>query len=218
MNDNYEKIISLGSACVTKIQINLYFNPGENPKNNKSGDSYPFDWLHINDYDLFADAINEDFFKLEDFSTETILTGESAIINTKYNMLWNHVFDDMNILRKIDDTYLKENFHLLKNKINYLTERFHLAKNFKTLYIISDVDYDPKQFKNKPTFENLIKLRDSLVKYRNNNNFTLLYIGINTNFESFENIIIWKNIYPYGSIFDKTVNVDWKNILDKFKF
>ena len=218
MNDNFIRIIGLGSACTTKVQINLYFNPGSNPIQTKANKADVFDWLHINDYNLFADAINQDFFKLEDFSTNTVLNTEAAIINTKYNMLWNHIFKGMKPPTPMTDLFLKKNFNELKNKINYLTEKFYSAREVKTLYIISDVDYDPLNLKKRPTFEDLVKLRNSLIENRENNNFILLYIGINTNFENFENIVIYKDVFPHGSIFNTEINPNWKKALDQFEF
>ena len=206
---------------MTKIQINLYFNPSNNPKNTKEDKGELFDWVYINDYNLFADAINNQLTDLFSFSNLSINTplpmSECGILNTKYNILWNHLFN--NVSGKI----LTQHFILSKyisifDKISYLKNKFVNANQYRTLYIISDVDYDPIGFKIKPSFEDLIKVRDALRFFRKNDNFILLYIGIDTTFNDFENIKIEKDTYPHGSIFNAIINENWKRILDQFTF
>ena len=54
----FERVIGLGRNCLTKAQINLFFNgAGKRWHETKSGKADLFDWMVIPDYDLFAQAL-----------------------------------------------------------------------------------------------------------------------------------------------------------------
>ena len=93
----FDRIIGLGHYCQTKGEINTYFVPELSLGKTKKGHGDLFDWLYINDYSHLSAALSnklEDFFERQDFEIKWNAGRWTGIGNKKYNMIWNHVFDD----------------------------------------------------------------------------------------------------------------------------
>ena len=143
----FERVIGLGYWCETKGQINAYFQPEKPWMETKKGHADIFDWLFINDYNCLSLSLNnhlEDFFEKYDFY---IIPNnhDKAIVNRKYNMCWNHLFDGYTKTYTdfegrgdfLTEQCLDSVFPKIKEKINYLKDKFIESKTNKTLYIIS---------------------------------------------------------------------------------
>jgi hypothetical protein len=120
---------------------------------------------------------------------------------SKFNT--NFVFDLFN-----------ENFESEKIKIDYLKEKFIQSKENNTIYVVND-KY------NLLKIESIINLRNSLTKIRcEKNNFVILVVSLEKNYEDFENIIIreGKRFCKPDTTWDLGDYERWKEILDEFKF
>ena len=213
----FDRIIGLGYHCQTKAQINAYFlSPWWSTK---KGHGDLFDWLYINDYSHLSAALSnklEDFFERQDFEIKWNAGRWTGIGNKKYNMIWNHVFDEWKedhtkLEGILNEEKLDTLFPLIKNKINYLKDKFISAKQNKTLYVISHPEKGPD-------LENLIKVRNALTTIRNGDKqFALLFVPNVQTYEGTKNIMIReaKNLKPGWEGGDHT---RWKKILDEFKF
>lgn len=212
----FERVITLGSDCAAKKQVNEFFAPQNNFNNTKKGHADLFDWMIMRDYDLLAEALSNnltDFFEKGDFAIEPHIT------NTKYKMDWIHIFHEANaqlgwvsIVSGDRSVFFDGEFPNIKQKMNYLRDKFIDAKNKKTLYIISE----KYSFPNKET---LCHLRNSLILIRQGNkDFAILFVTKKQRFSSFENILVREStkIMPCG--WDGGDNLRWREILNEFKF
>ncbi|MBA4249103.1 MAG: hypothetical protein C0432_00055 [Candidatus Puniceispirillum sp.] len=220
MDTVFERIIGLGSDCVTKGQINLYFCPTEDWKATKKGHADLLDWLIIKDYSLLADAfLNNltDFFEHEDFQPE-IVCGWKTLINTRYDMHWNHLFNSEHEgywVKNIEGEFSKESIDLIfpeiRRKIDYLKDKFLQAKDKLTLYVIHDKYY-------KFSKDVLLKLCSSITNLRSGNkNFALLLVMKKKTIDNFQNIFIFES-NKVAPGWDGGDSARWKEILDQFKF
>ncbi len=95
----FEDCVGIGATCYTRMQINMFFNPGNlSYYKTKKGHSNLFDWLIIKDYDKFADALDnnlEDFFNIEDMEISDNVSHLGHVYNKKYDMNWKHLFDSL---------------------------------------------------------------------------------------------------------------------------
>ncbi len=102
MDLTFERVISLGQKCLSKKQINEYFNPGENPLKSKSGKGDIFDWTIINDYTLLAECIENEFlgfFDKENLELKNYQAGD--ILNTRYNINIGHLFESKHHIMQV---------------------------------------------------------------------------------------------------------------------
>jgi len=219
----FERVITLGDDCATKKQINEYFSPHIHWRNTKTGHSDLFDWMIINDYNLLADALSLhliDFFERQDF-----VDGKDnrwkMLINKKYNMCWNHLFDKeyegywvVDQLGNLLEEGIDMVFPMIKEKINHLKNKFIQAKEKNTLYVLNE-KYS------SVTKETLYHLRDSLVCIREGNrDFSILFVTKEKSFDDFENIFVResvKTITTWGP-WDGGDNERWRTILGELKF
>lgn len=200
----FEKIVGLGSTCYTKMQINKYLNP-ESPIYwiTKPGQSDIFDWLIIKDYNLLADAFNNDLKDIFEFDDLSIPENTAFVYNNKYHMNWKHLFDSLGDYggeaiydkkERLTKKLLFKFYPTLRSKIEYLRNKFLDLKNKNTIYLISTGNMD---YHNTgvlfPKIEDLRKLRDSLIKMRGNNNFIILYIPMYKQYESEDNIFVYED-------------------------
>ena len=216
----FERVIGLGRNCLTKGQINLFFNPQNSQFQTKSGKADLFDWMEIFDYDLFLKALSnkfENFFKKEDFA----INGSShyELRDLKHGIRWVHILEkyleSTPKEHKCDPEYLLsvfyENFDQEKAKIDYLVPRFINAKSKKTLYVIS---YSPIL-----PHETLINIRNALIDIRDGDTqFALLFVSENQGQENFENIIMREASNVNSGWEVKPDPVRWGEILSEFKF
>jgi hypothetical protein len=230
INNEIERIISLGNWCSTKANINLFMDPDCHWNKTQVGKADLFDWMCMGDYKYLINALNnnlKDIFSKEDLIfLENVYTplGQpvlvNAIYNSKYKMIWPHLFDnipnfklDLNIINSetLDETI---------NKIKYLTDKFIKAKDYNTLYIITydDHEYVPEIIRPlKPTINTVILLRDALTKIRDNDtDFILLFLSNNQPFKIFENIILCNNL-DSSSFYNNTFSTTLEQILSLLK-
>ncbi len=219
----FERVISLGHACLTKVQINTYFCPDRHHFQTKPGHSDLFDWMFIYDYDLLADALEnglKDFFEKEDF-IKTDFIERKAVFNQKYNMQWNHLFDKrMNAYSEVHTTncedyvsleFFNDAYEKTREKIDYLKSKFIEAKDKKTLYVI----YHPNC---GPALETLLRIRNALIDIRNGDmHFVLLFVPHSKTYEGIENIVV-REALNSGAGSEAGNPIRWKEILDEFNF
>ncbi len=216
----FERVITLGQDCVSKGHINAFFNPEQtDARLTKKGHADLFDWMQIQDYNLFAKAIESklsDFFDRDDLEIKPAYV--VTLYNNKYKMRWWHLFDGAYIKNSFKDISvlteekLNDLFPLIKRKIDYLKNKFLEAKYKKTLYVIStpNVGFDLKT---------ILDLRDSIEKSRDNDkNFFILFVPQIKTFESTENILVrtsdqYLQLWHQGSD-----QLRWNEILSEFKF
>ena len=221
----YGRVITLGSFCLTKGQINAYFEPTSPWMKTKKGHADLFDWLWIPDYRKFAQALEnhlEDFFERKDF--DIIISTQTPNIeigNRKYEMFWNHLFETYTgtynernrTIDKLTEEILDREFPSIYEKINYLKKKFIGAKQHSTLYIITGkiggVELD---------LDTLLQVRNALTTIRDGNkHFCLLYVSENPLCENTENIIV-RTAKSLGPRWNQADPVRWREILDEFKF
>lgn len=212
---SFDRVVTIGRYCLTKREINLYFNPDQpDYKQTRSGFADLFDWMIIKSYVLFAEALRRnlnDFFELEDFRVRR-QKPFPVVQNTKYSMIWNHLFHKKQITGKFTIGDFAENFCEIKEKIEHLKERFIQARTKKTLYIIAQKDRALCR-------ETLVLLRDSLTAIRQGNtDFMLLTIFEEKPCESFENIVVREDPNLMTSWQERGCRSSWKEILDEFRF
>ena len=229
----FERVIGIGSNCLTKAQINQYFVPGLPNRETKKGHADLFDWMRVCDYYSFARLLNNglsDFFEIEDFTSHYETYGSLEVIdhktmlwNHKHNMIWRHLFDSEESQKlwsavrdgEMTPEKLKEVFPNLKGKLDYLKKKFIAAKDKKTLYIISHYEMDGE---NPPDLDAITCVRDALAQIREGDcQFVLLFLPQEKKFDSFENIIV-REAKNLKSGWDGADSVRWKQILDEFKF
>ncbi len=216
----FERVIGLGSDCMTKGQINTYLNPTSDWRSTKKGHADLFDWMIIYDYDLLAEALLKklkDLFEEEDFDAK-IIHGWKTLVNRRYNMHWNHLFNQeyegywvKNDTGEFSMESISPLFQEIKKKITYLIDKFIASKNSKTLYVIHDKYYTFSK-------EVILKLRESIVDIRDGDkNFAILLVGKKINIENFQNVYFFESTkVPSG--WDSGDPIRWKEILDQFKF
>ncbi len=229
----FERVIAIGSNCLTKGQINGYFAPELPPRETKSGHADLFDWMRICDYYSFAAVLSKgltDYFELEDFTIHYETYGSPHLVdhkamlwNHKNNMIWRHLFDSAagkalwSAERdgELTPAKLEEILPQIKTKLDHLKEKFITAKDKKTLYIISHYEVDGET---PPDLNALKEVRDALTAIRGGNTcFTLLFLPQEQKFDGVENIIVCeaKNL---KSGWDGGDSARWKEILDAFRF
>ena len=209
----YSRIITLGSWCQTKGQINNYFSPNTPITQTKKGHADLFDWLFISDYSKLADALHknlEDFFEFEDFKWK--IKPYASNINIKYHVHWNHLWSDHNAFEMpLSLGEIEEIFPQIKLKIDYLRQKFIDAKQYPTLYVVSHSESGPSK-------TDIEKLRNSITQIRDGKtDFSILFISKNPTFESFDNIYVRQST-PISCCWTQADSVRWKQILDEFKF
>jgi hypothetical protein len=201
-----EKLISLGNWCSTKANINLFLNPNMDWKKTIEENGDLFDWMCMGDYEYLIYALNnnlQDIFCKDDIVIlDNVLTDEgkpvliNAVYNTKYKMIWPHLFDNLSDfslgedINKLNDLVTMKKIY---SKFEYLTNKFISANEKNVLYIITFDDhiFVPEIIRPlKPSKETIISLRDALTKIRGNANFILLYMTKNQSF----NVINKKNM------------------------
>lgn len=216
----FERVIGLGDWCLTKGQVNRYFAPDLPLMCTKPGHADLFDWLFINDYRKFAIALESqltDFFERENFKITTP-SGQKAILNTRYNMCWNHLFDGRFDKESTKIDFLSEEkldtaWPSIRRKIDYLKDKFIAAKNSRTLYVISNIGHNVSMDN-----ATLIQVRDALTVIRQGDRqFCVLYVYDKLACESTENIIV-RNAQNLRPGWDGADPVRWKEILDEFHF
>lgn len=217
----FERVIGLGKNCLTKAQINLLFNPSSYHFTTKKGQADLFDWLSIENYDLFSRALEnklKHFFERDDF----IITNNSHynLIDKECGIRWVHLlagYLTQNVAPELreDPNFLlnlfRVNYEKEKEKIDHLKTKFLKAKDKKTLYIISRNPPLPK--------ESIIKVRDALAVVRDGNqDFILLLVTQNPGYSDFENIIIReaKNVMPHSHV-EPNVSY-WAEVFKGMKF
>jgi len=219
----FERVIGLGHICTTKGQINNYFSPGAPLMKTKKGHADLFDWLFIYDYNLLANALSNklvDIFEKDDF-IKTARIENKAVFNKRYNMQWNHLFDNRigaysahntsNWNQYVSLEYFHDHFDETRSKIDHLREKFISAKNQKTLYIISHPQTGP-------TFETLVRVRDSLTTIRQGDKqFAILFVPNSQTYEGAENIIVREAIKLKDG-WNGANPARWHEILSEFKF
>lgn len=222
----YERVIGLGRNCLTKAQINLYFDRLIEDQSKwekvKPGQADIFDWMEITNYDLFAQALSnklENFFEKDDFAVTE--PSHYELRNLRYEMRWVYILskylkeiaeDKKNDPESLLETFLCH-YEDEKTKINYLKEKFIRAKAKKTLYIISCVPM--------PSLETLIKVRDGLTIIRDEDKqFSLLVVSNDNDQETqnFENIIIRKASNVNASWKVEPDPLCWESIFSELKF
>ena len=223
IDNEIERIISLGNWCSTKANINLLMHPNFHWNQTQTGNADLFDWMCMCDYNYLINALNNnlnDIFVKEDLIfLENVYTplGQpvlvNAIYNSKYKMIWPHLFDNISDFQLNLNVMNSEVMNEIINKIQYLSDKFIKAQNYKTLYIITYDDHThiPEIIRPlKPSMETIIILRDTLTKIRNGNqDFIILYLSPNQSFKIFENIICCNNIDSnsfYNNIFSDSLN------------
>lgn len=214
----FERVITLGQNCIPKGHVNAFFNPSQiDSRKTKKGQADLFDWMTIDDYDLFAKtALNklDDFFEQQDF--KIVHTWCELLVNKKYNMGWWHLFhsefEGLNEdFTNVTEEKLNKVFPLIKGKINYLKEKFISAKDKKTLYIISTAGSGPC----KSTITNI---RNALTVARDNNKeFAILFVPQVQTYTSFENIIV-RESKQFLQLWHGGNQIRWNEILSEFKF
>ena len=229
----FERVIGIGSNCLTKSQINGYFSPEFPPRETKSGHADLFDWMRICDYHSFAAALRTgltDFFELEDFTihyeaygSPHLVDHKSMLWNHKNNMIWRHLFDSAagqqlwSAARdgELTPAKLEEIFPQIKTKLNHLKEKFITAKDQKTLYVISHYEVDGET---PPDLNALKEVRDALTAIRGGDtHFTLLFLPHEQKFDGIENIVV-REAKNLKSGWDGGDSARWKEILDVFRF
>ena len=166
----FQRVIGLGNMCMTKKQINQFFNPSaSNDTNTKKGHADLFDWVAISDYNLFAQLLSNqlnDFFKSpDDFELTNTLSRWVNVIDKKYKMNWPHLLEHGDIWSpekhgELTTEKFRTIYPQIKQKLDYLKEKFIQAKDKKTLYVFTVIRQD---------LETLVHLRNSLVEIRNGN-------------------------------------------------
>ena len=229
----FERVIGIGSNCLTKSQINGYFAPGFPSRKTKSGHADLFDWMRICDYYSFAAALHNgltDFFELENFTihyetcgSAEVANHKSMLWNHKNNMIWRHLFDSAagkalwSAKRdgELTPAKLEEIFPQIKTKLNHLKEKFISAKDKKTLYVISHYEVDGEA---PPDLNALKEVRDALAAIRGGDSrFTLLFLPHEQKFDGVENIIV-REAKNLKSGWNGGDSARWKEILDAFRF
>ena len=217
----FERVIGLGNMCMTKKQINQFFNPSSSDdRNTKKGHADLFDWVAISDYKLFAQLLSNqlnDFFKSpDDFELKNTLSRGVNIIDAKYKMYWPHLLEHGDIWSpekhgELTTEKFRTIYPQIKQKLDYLKEKFIQAKDKKTLYVFTVIRQD---------LETLVHLRNSLVEIRNGNKqFILLCIPHKQTFESFENIFVREAQHlDRVALWERGDPVRWGEILSEFKF
>ncbi|MEI6628555.1 MAG: hypothetical protein WCN27_04040, partial [Alphaproteobacteria bacterium] len=174
----YERVIGIGSNCLTKAQVNQYFAPDLPNRETKKGHADLFDWMRVCDYYSFARSLSNglsDFFEIEDFTSHYETYGSPDVVdhktmlwNSKHNMIWRHLFDSEESQKlwsavrdgEMTPEKLKEVFPNIRGKLDYLKKKFIAAKDKKTLYIISHYEMDGE---NPPDLGAITCVRDALV-------------------------------------------------------
>ncbi len=229
----FERVIGIGSNCLTKAQINQYFVPGSPNRETKKGQADLFDWMRVCDYYSFARSLSNglsDFFEIEDFTSHYETYGSPKVVdhktmfwNHKHNTIWRHLFDSEESQKlwsavrdgEMTPEKLKEVFTPIRGKLDYLKKKFIAAKDKKTLYIISHYEMDGE---NPPDLGAITCVRDALVQIREGDGqFVLLFLPQEKKFDSFENIIV-REAKNLKSGWDGGDSARWKQILDEFKF
>jgi len=216
----FERVISIGKNCLTKAQINLYFDPRHLEWPTKSGKSDIFDWAAIPNYQLLTSALThrlEGFYEREDFYM--IANNIYGLTNKRNGVRWVHTlkkYEDQIPKDKIDDgefllSVFHEHFEEEYSKAMKLKDRFLRAEHKKTLYIISHAP--------GISLEQLLQLRDALLIARNQNKqFAILYVSKNQGTADFENIFMReaKNVSEDTKL---TLDPDcWRAIFSEFNF
>lgn len=218
MEQPFERVIGLGSFCSVKYHINMYFTSGQSGNITRKGFSDLFDWLFIHDYNMLAYAFQNNFEDLFNPNDIYVFENTHTIVNRKYTMSWNHIYNTHLLHRIIPITYdqLIEDLSLIKTKLEHNIKKMFNANMKKVLYII-DSTYT--------TINNEIlnKLYISILKYRNNNNFKILLLYVDekfpeiiNNFDNSENGYIFRKI-PYTSNYTDFHN-KWTEIFNEFSF
>ena len=200
-------IISLGSWCGCRYQINLIFN--DIP-------SGVFDWCFVKSIKQLAHVFKNnftDFFRIEDLS----FFPNYVIFHKINNFVWNHIYESNPNLIKDSEILTKNKFindypHMF-SKINHTLRPLLQSKEEKTLYVLTNnslLDYN---------FENLIFLRNAIFEFRGNNNFLILVFVYSDDdvYENIENVKCVKSIM-HGStykdddsdIWKQNLNMDWE--------
>lgn len=211
----YERFVSLGNCCVTRIQINHHLSQRFDRPASSFGGGQLFDWLIIHDYRLFSQALeNEltDLFELPD------LVVDKLVKNVKYKMTWNHLFSK-NEKGVCPDNILELEYPLKKQKIDYLIEKFKDLRRYRTLYILAFPFDETQKNVTEPTPEVLARLIQALEKLRGNDNFTLLYCPLKERFEAFEKLCIRQMDNPINGKSPSEGDYEkWDRMLLEFPF
>lgn len=212
MDLEFQSVLGLGSFCSVKFNINMFFSNHKYGAVSKEGTSSLFDWLFIYDYNRLADAFSNNFSDLFDEKYIYIARDGHTIENGKYNMSWNHIYKGL-FPHKIPVTQEQflEDLPVIKEKINYQIQKFLSCNNSRTLYIVDS------KYAMKVTKEILENLYNSITKFRNNNNFMILWLFNDHHLIDFElDGYIFKKISNVN-IFTENHN-EWDTILREFKF
>ncbi|MDR3550955.1 MAG: DUF1796 family putative cysteine peptidase [Candidatus Babeliales bacterium] len=197
-NENQEYVcVSLGFNCT--VAINL--------RNNKLRElSFPFDWNITSLYGL-RELINNNFI---DLLNPNYLEKKNLIFNTKYKIAFGHDFpeaDTGNGMRIVENylDYVDEIHTKYQRRINRFYDVCNLAKTvyffrLKSEYWIFDNTPEDK--------ENIIKLRDALMKSFPQSNWILVAIDTSAEYQNDWAIPNVKNFY----ISDHGKNNEWTAI------
>lgn len=229
----YERVITLGGNCVTKAQVNFYFEkryPGKSK--DYTGGGYLFDWCVPTDLLLFVTSIRNSFEGVCDQSMKVInLPWNKAAVGPidNYKIIFSHLFANHPTLthnnpfepaenRKLLD---QEEFDLKFNdvfkKISYLKKKtfFNIAsEKLNTLFVFSE-----NQFVSGFDSNSIRLIRDAIYEKRRAYNFVLLIVFYSDyNFIDFENII-FRKIKPWSwpEWIQKGIP-QWEELLDQFHF
>ena len=216
LNKPFERIISLGSDCVVKKEINEYFNPSNKWLDTKKGHADIFDWMLMHDLGGLTCALQnklEGLFGTLDvnFNKKDQQYGNPYPYNHKYNMGWKHMFHYL----KSDGCWGADRQDLDSNsfcidalkdcipKYNFLKNKFLQSKNFRTLYYFSEY----RRWNAQLSVDMLKNLRNAIITIRGGNeNFILLIKSIELATQNIENIFIRKlESYWYGGTPENSV-------------
>ncbi len=217
----YERVIGLGKNCLTKAQINLFFNPQGDHFSTKPGQADLLDWVSIEDYSLLIESLEkgfDNFFQKESF--KVTIPSHFHLTDTNCGVRWVHLLsnyiqsvpenskNDPNFLLQ---TFQEKAYDQEKSKIDYLKKKFINAKNKNTIYILSKEPALP--------WETVLKLRNALTILREGNkNFMMLLVSQQKIYDDFENIIVRHTSNVNETYLVEPDQAAWSSIFKEFKF
>lgn len=221
----YERFVSLGNRCTTKLQIyrhliNHYVDStltepmlAKKISEEKKlfGGNHLFDWVFTNNYEKVQEALSKDF---KNFFSKKNLKPGSHVIDNAYNIGWNHLFKKIKQSSNqaiVTQEIIDDEYEDKKKKVDYLIEKFKDLKNYRTIYIISNT-----LFKKPLEDSDLLKLFNSLEKFRGNNNFSLLYLDQANEEKDITPYIFKRKIVHDKSTIWKGDSESWEKALKEF--
>lgn len=220
----FERVISLGDHCVTKYQINFYFeNKYPRCVSDYTGGSYIFDWVAVMSIKRLSDAC---FHKLNGVC-DMNMSMEGGLHDC-YDIFYPHLFYGHPIVADywypagmnrlpVDINSFNKYYKDVQNKIEYKKNKF-INNRHRTLYVfyIDGID-SLKDF----SYENMKRLRDSLLFLRGDSNFLLNVVSRhNFGYENSENLCFSIINAPHSDEYRPQLYLhpEWEKMFDRFAY